>query len=264
MIGLIGCGNMGGAILKGIIKSGYNPKDIYAYDHNKEKILNINSKVNICNNENEVINNSKYIFLAVKPLVYDTLLNNIKDAVDENKVIISMAAGYEIEKIEEKLSKEAKVVRIMPNTPSLIGEGYTVAVFNKNIDKDEEEYVVNLLKSLGEVKIINESLINAYSAVTGSGPAFVFLFIEAMADAAVLLGIPRKDAYEAAAKTLIGSSKLLIETEKHPGELKDMVTSPAGTTIEGIRTLEEKGFRSAIIECIINTYKKNLNLKNIR
>ncbi|WDU84009.1 pyrroline-5-carboxylate reductase family protein [Caloramator sp. Dgby_cultured_2] len=139
-----------------------------------------------------------------------------------------------------------------------------MVVLNENIDKVEGEYVINLLKSLGEVKIINESQINAYSAITGSGPAFAFLFIEAMADAAVLLGIPRKDAYEAAARMLIGSSKLLIETGKHPGELKDMVTSPAGTTIEGIRTLEEKGFRSAIIECVVNTYKKNLNIKDIR
>lgn len=264
MIGIIGCGNMGEAILKGIIGSGYNPKDIYAYDHSKEKILNINSHVNICNNEKEVVNKSKYIFLAVKPIAYDKLLNNIKDLVANDKVIISMAAGYDIEKIEEKLGNKAKVIRIMPNTPSLIGEGYTVVVLNENIDKVEGEYVINLLKSLGEVKIINESQINAYSAITGSGPAFAFLFIEAMADAAVLLGIPRKDAYEAAARMLIGSSKLLIETGKHPGELKDMVTSPAGTTIEGIRTLEEKGFRSAVIECVINTYKKNLNLKNIR
>lgn len=174
-----------------------------------------------------------------------------------------MAAGYKIDIIKQIVGNK-KVVRIMPNTPALVQEGLTALCFDDLINEEEKVDVKNLLNTFSCVIETKEQYINAYSALSGSGPAFVFLFIEAMADAAVLLGIPRNDAYKAAAQTVLGSAKLLESTGLHPGELKDMVCSPGGTTIEGIRTLEEKGFRSAVIECIVNTYKKNLDINNIR
>lgn len=263
MLGFIGCGNMGSAIIKGIIDSGIDPKNMYAYDHHKEKILNTNSKINICSNNIEVVNKSKYIFLAIKPHLYNEILQAIKDHLTYDKIIIIMAAGYTIKQAEEIIGNK-KIVRIMPNTPALIKQGFITISYNNKLSIEEKNIIINLLKNIGTVKEINEDLMNAYSSITGSGPAFVYLFIEAMADAALLLGIPKKEAYEAISTMIIGSAKLLLETSKHPAELRDMVTSPSGTTIEGIRTLEEKAFRSSIIECVVNTYKKNLDIKNIR
>lgn len=264
MIGFIGSGNMGSAIIKGMLSHGINKNEIMAYSKNiskKESIKNLGIK--ICSSSKDAAYRSKYLFLAVKPNVYDTVLNEIKDAVSDDSIIISLAAGYEIKKIKSYF-KDIKVARIMPNTPALVNAGLTAVCFDDKIKDDEKEYIINLLKTFSEVIITDENHINSYSAVSGSGPAFAFMFIEAMADAAVLLGIPRKDAYNTAAQTLIGSAELLKETNMHPGELKDMVCSPGGATIEGVRTLEEKGFRSAVIECIINTYKRNLNINNIR
>jgi pyrroline-5-carboxylate reductase len=139
--------------------------------------------------------------------------------------------------------------------------GYAAAYLITSIEKND---IIDILKTFGDVQEVKEQFINAYSAITGSGPAFIFMIIEAMADAAVILGVPRKEAYKAVEYTVYGSSMLALDTNMHPGELKDMVCSPGGTTIEGVRTLEEKGLRSSIIECIINTYKKNLNILNIR
>lgn len=264
MIGFIGSGNMGSAIIKGMLSHDINKNEIMVYSKNilkKENIKNLGIK--ICNSSKDVASSCKYIFLAVKPNIYDTVLTEIKDAVNADNVIVSLAAGFEISKIKSYL-KEARVVRIMPNTPALVSKGLTAACFDDRISDNEKNYVIDLLKTFSEVIITDENHINSYSAVSGSGPAYAFMFIEAMADAAVMLGIPRKDAYNTAAQTLIGSAELLCKTNMHPGELKDMVCSPGGATIEGVRTLEEKGFRSAVIECIINTYKKNLDINNIR
>jgi pyrroline-5-carboxylate reductase len=175
-----------------------------------------------------------------------------------------MAPGYDIGRTKRIIGEGIKVVRMMPNTPALVGEGYTVVCFEKCLSEDEKNYVLSMVNSFGKAQEIGEHYMDAYSAVTGSGPAFAFVIIEAMADAAVMLGIPRQDAYKAVEQTLLGSSRLALETGKHPGELKDMVCSPGGTSIEGVRTLEQQGLRGALIECIINTYKKNLDITNIR
>ncbi|KRQ87017.1 Pyrroline-5-carboxylate reductase [Caloramator mitchellensis] len=263
MIGFIGCGNMGAAIIKGMIQGGVEPNIIFAYDHNKNKIEDISAGINVCISEKDVVAKSKYIFIAVKPYAYDNVLHEIKDVLDDEKIIITMAAGYEIKRVEAVVGYK-KIIRTMPNTPSLVGKGFIAVSYNEFVNDSEKQYFEGLLRNIGLIKVIKEDLMNAYSAVTGSGPAFVFNFMEAMADAAVLLGIPRKDAYAAVEMMILGSAELALKTERHPAELKDMVTSPGGTTIEGIRTLEEKSLRSAIIECIINTYKKNLDIKNIR
>lgn len=264
MIGFIGAGNMANAMIKGMINNGIKNSDIRIYDPDEKKLAYMSENgIITCKSNVEVFELSKYVFLAVKPNVYNTVLNEIKDSVRNNSVIISMAAGYEIKRIKE-IVEDKKIVRIMPNTPALSGEGFTAVCFDENISADEKEMVIKLLSTFSKVNEIKESYINAYSAITGSGPAYVFMLIEAMADAAVLLGIPRADAYKAVEQTVLGSARLAMDTGKHPGELKDMVCSPGGTTIEGVRTLEENGFRSAVIECIINTYKKNVDIKYIR
>ena len=263
MIGFIGCGNMGTALIKGMLNGGLNPKEIFAHDHNASKIKAISTEINICSDAKEVAQKSKYIFLAVKPYTYDNVLAEIKDFIDDNKILVTMAAGYEINRVEAVVGHR-KVIRTMPNTPSLVGKGFIAVSYNNLLTDEEKAYFEELLGNIGILQVIKEDLMNAYSAITGSGPAFVFNFIEAMADAAVLIGIPRAEAYKAVEMMILGSAELALNTSKHPGELKDMVTSPGGTTIEGIRTLEEKGFRSTIIECVINTYKKNLDIKNIR
>lgn len=264
MIGFIGVGNMAGAIINGMLGNGVDCKDIYIHNTTKTKMIPYEKKgINICSSNGEVVEKSKYVFIAVKPNVYPLILEEIKDKLSEKHIIVTMASGFSIENVKEIIGG-VKVCRTMPNTPALVGAGYTAVCFDNLISDDEKEELIKLIRSFGEAEVISESYLNAYSAVSGSGPAFAFMMMEAMADAAVLLGVPRKEAYKAVELTLLGSAKLAVESGKHPGELKDMVCSPGGTTIEGVRTLEEKGFRSAMIESILNTYKKNLNLKNIR
>lgn len=264
MIGFIGTGNMGTAIVKGMLNNNIESNSIFVSDTNEKSLNKMRDlKLEICNNNIEVAKRSKYIFLAVKPIVYEKVLNDIKNYLTNDNIIVIMAAGFDVNKAK-RIIGDRKVVRIMPNTPALVGKGFTVACFDDLISKEEKLQVMELLKAFGEVKETTENYLNAYSALSGSSPAFIFMMIEAMADAAVYMGIPRVDAYKAAAWTVLGSAQLAFESNKHPAELKDMVCSPGGTTIEGLRTLEEKGFRSALIESLLNTYKKNFDLSKIR
>lgn len=266
MIGFIGAGNMTSAIINGMCSKSNKYRELYIHSTSKININMLsNSSIRLleCNRNSEVIERSKYIFLAVRPDDYDDVLNEIKDAINEEKIIITMAAGYEISQVK-KIIGNGKVVRTMPNTPALAGAGYTIACFDDLVTTTEKNDIIEILNTFSEVQEVSEKIIDAYSAISGSGPAYVFMLIEAMADAAVMMGIPRKEAYRAVEYTLYGSSKLALDSNIHPGELKDMVCSPGGTTIEGVRTLEERGFRSSIIECVLNTYKKNLDLSNIR
>lgn len=266
LTGFIGAGNMASAIVRGISSKAHDNMEVYIHsksNRNINKLVNSSIKLIKCASNVEVVERCKYIFLAVRPDVYDDVLNEIKDALNKDKIIITMAAGYEIKSVK-KIIGNFKVVRTMPNTPAIAGGGYTIACFDDLITTSEKNDIIEILNTFGEVHEAPEELIDAYSAISGSGPAYVFMLIEAMADAAVMLGIPRNEALRAAEYTVYGSSKLALEVNMHPGELKDMVCSPGGTTIEGVRTLEEKGFRSSIFECVINTYKKNLDISNIR
>lgn len=264
MIGFIGMGNMGSAIIKGMFLSGIKDSSIFVNDRNPNALSAFqDNKINFCSNNADVAKNSKYIFLAIKPNIYESVLKEISEYLDEDKIVITMAAGFDIAKVKAIIG-DRKVVRIMPNTPALVNSGFTVACYDEKLTQEEHETVTKLLSTFGTVKEISENYLNAYAALTGSSPAFIFMLLEAMADAAVLMGIPRADAYEAAETTVLGSAKLALESKSHPGQLKDMVCSPGGITIEGVRTLEEKRFRSAIIEGLINTYKKNFDLTKIR
>lgn len=248
-IGFIGCGNMGEAMLNGIIDSFDNSDKIYVFEKNEERQKELKKKygVNISPTPLELVNSSEMILVAVKPNIFSLVMDEIKSAVDDTKVIISIAAGVTIAAIEEGLGDHAKIIRTMPNTPAFVGSGMTSMSPNKNVTPEEATIAKQILEGFGEVEEIPETLIHSVIGVSGSAPAYVFMFIEAMADAAVLAGMPRNKAYKFASQAVMGSAKMVLETGMHPGALKDMVCSPGGTTIEAVAELEKTGFRSSVI-----------------
>ena len=177
-------------------------------------------------------------------------IEEIKDFVRDDQIIITIAPGKTLAWLEEQFGKKVKIVRTMPNTPAMVGEGMTAACPNKYVTEEELKHTVSILSAFGKVEVVPERLMDVVVSTSGSSPAYVFMFIEAMADAAVADGMPRAQAYKFAAQAVYGSAKMVLETGKHPGELKDMVCSPAGTTIEAVRVLERNGFRSAVIEAM--------------
>jgi pyrroline-5-carboxylate reductase len=252
-LGFIGTGNMASAIMGGIIKNQIIPaNDIIGADvmeAGRERVKE-QFKIQVTADNHEVINSSDIVILSVKPQFYAEVIAEIKDDVREDQIIITIAPGKTLAWLKEQFGKNVKIVRTMPNTPALVGAGMTAACPNEYMTKEEIAYVLTLLESFGRVEIIPERLMDTVVSVSGSSPAYVFMFIEAMADAAVSGGMPRTQAYQFAAQAVLGSAKMVLETGKHPGELKDMVCSPAGTTIEAVRVLEEKGFRSSVIEAM--------------
>ncbi len=257
-LGVIGCGNMGSAIVKGILKKGiFAPGDMILTDKNNELLNSLKEELKTeTEAENaDVAKKADVILLAVKPQFVDSVLADIKDSLDDKKLILSIVAGKSVAYLTERLG-DVKIVRAMPNTPALVLCGATGVTFSEKVTDDDKKIAMDIFESFSVVKEVPENLMNTVTGLSGSSPAYVFMFIEAMADAAVADGMPRDAAYEMAAATVMGSAKLMLETGKHPGELKDMVCSPGGTTIEAVRVLEEKGFRSAVIECMKACVKK--------
>ena len=260
--GFIGAGNMGSAIIGGILDCKIaSPADILVADTNADALQNINySRLTDITDNVTAAKKSDALFLCVKPQVLYGVIDEIKDAVSENTLIISIAAGQSIEAIETAFGKKIKLVRVMPNTPALVGEGMAALSPNSNVTDDDIKTVMCVFSSLGKAEVVSEHLMDAVTAVSGSSPAYVFMMIEAMADAAVREGMPRGQAYTFAAQAVLGSAKMALETGKHPGELKDMVCSPAGTTIEAVAALEACGFRSAIMEAMRECAEKSRSL----
>lgn len=252
-IGFIGCGNMASAIIGGLIKNaGILPEEIIVADTFPAALEKAADtfKVNTTSDNKEVAAKVDVLFLSVKPQYYETVISEIRSTLTTEQIIITIAPGKTLSWLSERIGSSIKLVRTMPNTPALVGEGITGVCKNALVSDSEFEYVMTLLGSFGLAEAIDESLMDAVVSVSGSSPAYVFLFIEAMADAAVADGMPRAKAYKFAAQAVLGSAKMVLETGKHPGELKDMVCSPAGTTIEAVRVLEEKGFRSSVMEAM--------------
>jgi pyrroline-5-carboxylate reductase len=259
-IGFIGLGNMGNAILQGILGSNVVPgTQIYVYDHHLEKgqVLNQTYSVNNLDSARDVAREADIVFIAVKPNVIIDVLTDIQKELKKNTIVISIAAGVAIRAIAKCIGYEQKIVRVMPNTPALVNAAMCSITPNTEVTNGELTIVETLLNCIGKTEVVPEYLIDAVVGASGSSPAFVFMFIEALADGAVKGGLPRKQAYKFAAQAVFGSAKMLLETGKHPGELKDMVCSPAGTTIEGVQMLEAKGFRSAIIDAVEAPIKKS-------
>ncbi|MGE5628781.1 MAG: pyrroline-5-carboxylate reductase [Solirubrobacterales bacterium] len=263
IIGFIGSGNMGQAMIGGIIKSGLvesNNVIVSDLDQKKLDFIAGEYKTQVTTDSIELVEKSDVIILAVKPNVYEPVLKQIKEYVTENKIIISIAPGKSLEGLQEVLGKPAKIVRAMPNTPALVNEGMAALCKNNNVAVDEMEFVKKLFESFGKAEEIQEYLFDSVIGVSGSSPAYVFMFIEALADAAVLGGMARDKAYKFAAQAVLGSAKMVLETGKHPGELKDMVCSPGGTTIEAVAVLEEEGFRHAVIKCVKECMNKSAKM----
>ncbi|TYQ18299.1 UNVERIFIED_CONTAM: pyrroline-5-carboxylate reductase [Acetivibrio alkalicellulosi] len=259
-IGFIGAGNMGCAMIKSIVNSNIISKEnIFVYDVDTEKIsqLKVETGISTLSSSIEVVDNSDIVILCVKPKTVKDVLLSCKSAFDHNKILISVAVGIPIAFYKDIIGDNKKIIRSMPNTPALVGEGMTLISYEDNvISVDDIKIVEKIFNCFGKVEVLDEKLMNEVTAVTASSPAYVFMFIEAMADAAVLSGLPRNLSYKLAAQAVLGSAKMVLETNKHPGELKDQVCSPAGTTIEAVQALEKNGFRYAIIEAMNQCTKR--------
>ena len=259
-LGFIGCGNMAQAMITGILtQEVVNPNDLIVSNPHKEKVATLKQQFGIMTttDNKEVARESDILVLSVKPQVYPTVIKEIREEVSTEQIIVTIAAGVSMATTERQFGKETKIVRVMPNTPALVGEGMSGLCCNEYVTEEEFDQVHHIFESFGKAEKITENLMDAVVGVSGSGPAYVYMFIEAMADAGVTQGLPRKQAYTFAAQTLLGSAKMVLETGKHPGELKDAVCSPAGTTIEAVNVLEKKGMRSAVIEAVTAAAKKN-------
>lgn len=262
-IGFIGMGNMGYAMLKGALNEFSSSEIIFACpDKARCEAVSNETGVQSVDSNAECANNAKYIILAVKPQMYDTVLKNIHDIVTDEHVIISIAPGISIESVTNSLGGAVRVVRAMPNTPALVGEGMTgVSYDSKSFTLEEREVIHRFFKSFGRMNVLPENLMSAVTCASGSSPAYVFMFIEALADSVVQYGMPRNKAYEMVAQTVLGAAKMVLETEEHPAQLKDNVCSPGGTTIKAVAALEENGMRNALIQATNACYEKCTQIK---
>ena len=262
-LGFIGCGNMANAMIGGIIKNGlYKPEEIIVSDAMETSLLKASQelKVNTTANNKEVVEKADIVVLSVKPQFYETVIGEIRKSVKDEQLIITIAPGKTLKWLDKHFGKPVKTIRCMPNTPALVGEGITGICQNEYVAAEELEIAGKILNCFGSYEVVPEHLMDVVVSVSGSSPAYVFMFIEAMADAAVADGMPRAQAYKFAAQAVMGSARMVLETGKHPGELKDMVCSPGGTTIEAVRVLEEKGFRSSVIEAMKACTEKSRGL----
>lgn len=262
-LGFIGCGNMAQAMMGGIIKEGLvSPEEVIASDAFQTSLdgAKKNLNINVTLDNKEVASKAEMVVLSVKPQFYEVVIKEIAEVVNDNTIIITIAPGQTLEKIETLFGRDIKLVRTMPNTPAMVGEGMTALCSNSLISEDEKEKVKELIGGFSRAVYVPEYMMDSVVSVSGSSPAYVFMFIEALADGAVLLGMGRKDAYTFAAQAVLGSAKMVLETGRHPADLKDMVCSPAGTTIEAVQVLEEEGFRSAVIKAMIACAERSKNM----
>ncbi len=249
MIGFIGLGNMAQAIIGGILSEGVaSERDIIGYDpaHAARNMAVEKYNIAMADGNQNVVTQADIIVLAVKPQILKNVIVEIAPYVSEESILISIAPGKTIEWITKLLGKSVKLIRCMPNTPALVGEGMTGYCTSDTVTEEEKQRALEILNSFGRAEEVPEYLMSAVTSVSGSAPAYVFIMIEAMADQAVADGMTRKQAYKFAAQAVLGSAKMVLDTGRHPGELKDMVCSPAGTTIEAVKVLEREGFRAAI------------------
>ena len=253
VIGFIGLGNMAKAMISGILSKGVAaPEEIIGSARSKETCERIKKEFEIeATTDNIMVaSNADILILAIKPQMFKDAVPGIAGVLKKDALVVSIAAGKTLKELSSMLGNDRKIIRLMPNTPAMVNEGCTAVCPNGNTTQADLDRVIKICGSFGSAEVIPESMIDAFSAVAGSSPAYVFMFIEALADAGVKAGIPRDKAYRFAAQSVLGSAKLMLDTGRHPGELKDMVCSPGGTTIEGVRVLEEQGMRAAVIDAV--------------
>lgn len=264
-ISFIGTGNMGGAIIKAACKA-LDPSLITITDYHPEKARQLAGELgcNACSSNEEAVLFADYIFLCVKPQVIGSVLQEISAALNtDDKTLVSIAAGITIDSIRDSL-KDAQgripIIRIMPNTPVSIGKGMLALAAPEDVSAEKIKEIQTVLQWAGRLEQLPETLMDQFTAIGGCAPAFVYLFIEALADGGVMTGLSRSQALTYAAQTVLGSAAMILETQQHPGVLKDNVCSPGGSTIAGVAALEAHGFRSAAIEAVLAAYRKNQDL----
>ena len=252
-IAFLGSGNMAEALVKGLLSAGTATADeIVCAEPRAERREELRARhgVAVTASNADAVRQAQLLVLSVKPQVMDALLDEIAEAVDRSKLVISIAAGVPIGAIARRLGAGARIVRTMPNTPALVGQGATALSRGAHATEEDLAQAVALFEAVGTAVVVDEHLLDAVTGLSGSGPAFVFLAIEALADGGVKMGLPRHVALALAAQTVVGAGKLVLETGEHPGKLKDQVTSPGGTTIAGVHALEAAGFRAALIAAV--------------
>jgi pyrroline-5-carboxylate reductase len=252
-IAFLGAGNMAEALIKGLLRSGIaRPEDIVATVRRPDRGEELRRAypIAISTDNATAAQNADIVVLAVKPQAMGKLLVAVAPAIDHRQLVISVAAGVPIAALERKLGAGARIVRAMPNTPALVGAGATALARGEHATEQDLEIATALFDAVGITVAVDEGLLDAVTGLSGSGPAYVFLVIEALCDAGVKVGLPRYSALKLASQTLFGSAKLLIETGAHPGQLKDQVTSPGGTAIAGLHTLEAGGLRTTLINAV--------------
>lgn len=251
-VAILGAGNMGEAIIRALIYKGIKPDYINVFDKKRERLSEIVKIYNVKSSPDNptAVKNSRFIIIAVKPQDINEVLSAIKDSVDD-KILISIAAGVKLNKFLSVFGNKAKIARAMPNICALNSDAATGLFFSGGFSEDEKAEVKELMEMFGKVAVLSdEGLLDVVTGLSGSGPAFVFVFLEALTDAGVKLGLPRKDAKLLAIQTVVGSARLAMDYGKHFAELKDMVSSPGGTTMAGLKVLEEKKFRAAIMDAV--------------
>jgi len=259
-IGIIGAGNMGGAIARGLSKT-LKSENIIICEKNNETALVLSSELKIRQKADikGLSEESDVVIIAVKPAIVEEVLRSLKDY---SKIIISVAAGVTIHKIEEIVGNK-KIIRAMPNTPAISGCAMTVLSLSNSVTEDESQIALSLFESLGRVIILDEKYMNAVTAISGSGPAYVFTFIQAIADAGVKLGLTRNDSLLLAGQTIFGSAKMFLDKMENPIKLRDNVTSPGGTTIAAVHTLERSGFSGVVMDAIEEAFKRAKELEKL-
>ena len=260
-IGFIGCGNMGSAILKGLLAKGVFEKEKFCvYDVSADITESLRNEGIACMNSiPELIYSSEVVILAVKPQFFDSISGTLKKYIDYH-LVISIMAGITNSRLREGIGEKCRIIRTMPNTPLLAGAGMTAICAGDNVRDEDKALVSDIFGSLGKYFWTEEKYIDAVCGLSGSGPAYVALMIQAMADGGVYEGLPRDRALEMAAQTVYGTAKLVMEKNLHPEVLKDMVSSPGGTTIEGLKVLEEGNFRSSVMNAVIAGTEKSRNM----
>ena len=256
-LGILGYGNMGsaiaeGALLKGVVKAG----DVYVYNRSLPKMQRAEELgFNTVGSEDELWKSSDMVLLAVNPQFMAEALRSV-DKTDEAKAVVSVAAGLTTDRLRDMMPGPVRILRTMPNTPVMVGEGVTAFCEGTDLTEDELDFAQDIFNSIGMIQWIREEDINAVGALSGGAPAYAAMFIEALADGGVKCGLKRDVSYKLAAQTLMGAAKMILDKDMHPAELKDMVTSPKGTTIEAVEALEKGGFRYAVMDAVVKATEK--------
>lgn len=261
-LGVIGAGNMGSAIIRGYLASGAEPQSVMVCGHHPEQLKKMSEELGILVSESaeNLTEENDVILLAVKPKDVAKVLGEIDSSFTQEKILVSIAAGKTIKNLSDACPSARKIIRVMPNTPAQVGSGMSALSRNEDVTDEDYRTVEAIFNGIGLSEEVPESLMDAVTGLSGSGPAFVYMFIEALADGGVLCGLPREKALALAAQTVYGSSRMVLETGNHPAVLKDAVCSPAGTTIEGVRALEASAFRSTVIEAVAAACEKSKQL----